>query len=105
MVADRTVAEVVETLTAAGVPVGPVYSIPQLMQDEHIRSREMIVELEYPDTGKVPVPGLAVKLSQYAWSHGPARSGSWVSTISRFMVSCSATAANSWQSFKRAGVI
>lgn len=63
-VADRTVAEVVETLTAAGVPVGPVYSIPQVMQDEHIRSREMIVELEYPDVGKVPLPGLAVKLSQ-----------------------------------------
>lgn len=63
-VAERTVEEVVETLTAAGIPVGPVYSIPQVMQDEHIRSRKMIVELEYPDTGKVPVPGLAVKLSR-----------------------------------------
>ncbi len=63
-VATKTVAEVVQALTSAGVPVGPVYSIPQVLQDEHIRAREMIVELEYPEVGKVPLPGLALKLSE-----------------------------------------
>lgn len=63
-VSDKTVAEVVEALTAAGIPVGPVYSIPQVLADEHIRAREMVVEMEYPQAGKVPLPGLAVKLSE-----------------------------------------
>ncbi|MEW5912490.1 MAG: CoA transferase [Thermodesulfobacteriota bacterium] len=63
-IATRTVSEVVETFAAAGIPAGPVYSIPQVLQDEHIRQREMIVELDYPQVGKVPLPGLAVKLSR-----------------------------------------
>ena len=61
---DRTVDEVVSAMNRAGIPAGPVYSIPQVLKDVHIRGREMLVEMEYPEVGKFIVPGLALKLSE-----------------------------------------
>ena len=60
---DRTVDEVVLAMNSAGIPAGPVYSIPEALKDAQIREREMLVEMEYPEIGKFIVPGLALKLS------------------------------------------
>lgn len=51
-----------ETLTAAGVPCGPIYDMEQVWNDPHIASREMKVDLEHPTAGTVPNIGLAAKL-------------------------------------------
>ena len=47
--ADRTRVEVVDTLNAAGVPTGPVYSTADVFADEHFRRRGMLVEVDDPD--------------------------------------------------------
>jgi crotonobetainyl-CoA:carnitine CoA-transferase CaiB-like acyl-CoA transferase len=61
--APRKVAEVVLLMERAGVPCGPVQSIPQIIVDPQVKARQMIVELEHPVMGKIPVPGVVVKMS------------------------------------------
>jgi crotonobetainyl-CoA:carnitine CoA-transferase CaiB-like acyl-CoA transferase len=55
-VEQRTVAEAVEILQAHRVPAGPILSLPELLQDEHLTAREMLVDLAHPHHG--PVPGV-----------------------------------------------
>lgn len=61
---DKTVAEVVAILDKASLPCGPVNDIPASIQVPQVAAREMLVELDYPGTGKVPVPGVEIKLSR-----------------------------------------
>lgn len=49
--AGKTRAEVVDTLNAAGVPVGPVYTARDVFADDHFRQRDMLVEIDDPDVG------------------------------------------------------
>ncbi|MFQ5860098.1 MAG: CaiB/BaiF CoA transferase family protein [Dehalococcoidia bacterium] len=63
-VADRSVAQVVETLRQAHIPVGPVQTVTEVMADPQIRAREMLVELEQPGVGTVLAPGIPMKLSK-----------------------------------------
>ncbi len=60
----RTVAEVVKRFNEAGVPCGPVNTIPEVAADPHIRVREMLVEVEHPGIGKVPLIGIPIKFSK-----------------------------------------
>jgi len=62
-VAQRTVAEVVDTLHAAGVPCEPVSTVYQLLDDPQVKAREMIVYAEHPVLGRIPLPGIPIKLS------------------------------------------
>ena len=59
----RTIAEWIETLEAAGLPCAPINTIDRIVNDPHIKAREMIVELEHPVAGKLKVPGVPVKMS------------------------------------------
>jgi len=61
---DKTVEEVVKQFNEAGIPCGPVNTIPQVAADRHIRTREMLVEVEHPGIGKVPLIGMPVKFSK-----------------------------------------
>ena len=49
--ATRTRDEAVETLNAAGVPVGPVYNADDVARDPHIMARGMIMPIADPDVG------------------------------------------------------
>ena len=49
--ADKTRAEVVDTLNAAGVPAGPVYSARDVFSDAHFRQRKMLMEIDDPEVG------------------------------------------------------
>jgi formyl-CoA transferase len=53
----------VEKLTGAGVPCGPLYDIPQVFQDEHIKSRGVRVELDHPRAGSVSILANPARLS------------------------------------------
>ncbi len=64
--AEKTVDEVVNQFTEAGVPCGRVNTIPEVAADPHIRAREMLVEVEHPGVGKVPLLGIPIKLSKTA---------------------------------------
>jgi CoA:oxalate CoA-transferase len=65
-VAQRTVAEVMDTLGPAGanVPCAPVMAVDALLSDPHLRAREMVVELVHGKLGSVPLPGIPFKLSE-----------------------------------------
>lgn len=62
----RTSAEWTALLRPAGVPVGPIQTIDQLMQDPHVLARDMLVELTHPVAGTVKVPGTPLKFSETA---------------------------------------
>ncbi len=54
-VGQRTVNEAVEYLQKSGVPAGPILSPRELMDDEHLAARDMVIPLEHPLHG--PIPG------------------------------------------------
>lgn len=49
--ADKSRAEVVDTLNAAGVPTGPIYTAKDIFEDDHFRKREMLIEVDDPEVG------------------------------------------------------
>ncbi len=49
--ADKTRQEVVETLNAAGMPTGPVYTAKDVFADPHFRTRGMLVDIDDPEVG------------------------------------------------------
>ncbi len=62
--ADKTVREVVEYFNGLGVPCGEIRSIPDVVADPHVKARDMIVPVEHPGFGRVPLIGIPIKLSQ-----------------------------------------
>lgn len=48
----------------AGIPSGPIRNIPQILEDDHLRARGQIVEIEHPTAGKIPISGVTIKLSE-----------------------------------------
>lgn len=63
-VAERTAEELMKELDRADVPYGRVYSIPEMVEDPHIKARGMLDEVEHPGLGRYPVVGMAIKLSR-----------------------------------------
>jgi len=59
----RTRAAWIATLDAAGVPCGAVKSVAEVVADEQLRLREMIVEMRHPTVGPMRALGVPVKLS------------------------------------------
>lgn len=51
-------------LDEVSVPVGPIYGIKEIVEDEQYKAREMLQEIELPDGKKVLVPGVVPKLSE-----------------------------------------
>ena len=48
----------------AGIPAGPIYSVPEALADPHALARGMVQELEHPQAGRVKALGNPVKLSR-----------------------------------------
>jgi crotonobetainyl-CoA:carnitine CoA-transferase CaiB-like acyl-CoA transferase len=67
--------QILRILGEADVPVGAIYSVTDIVQDEQYRAREMIVEGEIEGIGPVKMPGLVPKLSatpgEVEWYGGP----------------------------------
>ena len=53
----------IKALNEAKVPCGPINTFSQALSDEQVLHRNMVVEVEHPDGGKVKMPGNPVKLS------------------------------------------
>jgi crotonobetainyl-CoA:carnitine CoA-transferase CaiB-like acyl-CoA transferase len=62
--AARPVAAWVETLNAAGVACGPIYTLDQVFADPQVRGLGLVHEQEHPAYGQVKVLGLPVALSR-----------------------------------------
>ena len=53
-----------ELLDKHGIPSGPIYSYDQTLSDEHILSREMILDYEHPVAGAMKTLGFPAKFSE-----------------------------------------
>ena len=76
--ADKTRLEATDLLSKVGIAAGPVHTSPEIIADEHVAKRHMIVEMERTDGVADPVliPGNPVKLSAVA--EGPETRIPWV---------------------------
>jgi len=76
--ADKTKVEACDALAAIGVAAGPCYSDEEVVHDEHVAARNMLVELPRTDGVEQPVliPGNPVKLSDVA--EGPETRIPWL---------------------------
>lgn len=63
-VADRTADEVIAQLDKARVVVGRVNTVAEMMKDPRVKDREMIIQLDHPGLGKIPIPGVVPKFSE-----------------------------------------
>jgi formyl-CoA transferase len=62
--AGQTRAHWLEKCEAAGIPAGPINSVPEALADPHAVSRAMVQEYDYPGAGRVKALGNPVKLSR-----------------------------------------
>jgi len=59
----RSVTDWLERLRACEVPAGPVNHLDHAFAEPSVDEREMIVEYDHPDVGRVRLPGNPIKLS------------------------------------------
>ncbi len=62
---EKTTSEWIGILEGVGIPCGPVNNIEDIMNNEQIRERNMIVSVNYPDIGEVRAPGNPIKSGKY----------------------------------------
>ena len=62
--AQKTVGEWIELLTPLGVPCGPLYNIPQVFEDEHVKARGVQVRIPHPRAESVPALANPARLSR-----------------------------------------
>jgi crotonobetainyl-CoA:carnitine CoA-transferase CaiB-like acyl-CoA transferase len=76
--ATRTRREAAAELSAAGLTAGPCFTPPEVIADEHVAVRNMLVEVPRPDGADRPVlvPGNPVKMSRVA--EGPETAPPWL---------------------------
>lgn len=56
--------EIVGILNEAGVICGPIYTIADIFEDEHVRARGMLVEHDDPELGTFLGPGIVPRFSE-----------------------------------------
>ncbi|AXB42919.1 enoyl-CoA hydratase [Amycolatopsis albispora] len=61
---EHTTAELVETLTAAGVPCAPIADYTQVFTDDHLTQREFFWDAEHPAAGRVRQLGSPMRFSR-----------------------------------------
>lgn len=53
-----------KVLEENSIPAGPIYNVEDMVNDPHFQARNMIVELDVENLGKLKVPGIIPKLSK-----------------------------------------
>jgi len=56
-------AEAISRMSEAEIPVGPVNTLAEILEDPHIHAREMVKELTHPQYGPIRQLGLPIKMS------------------------------------------
>jgi CoA:oxalate CoA-transferase len=62
-VGQRSIAEVLAVLDGARIPCSAVNTVDETTHDPQVAARGMVVYLDYPGLGTLPIPGLPIKLS------------------------------------------
>jgi crotonobetainyl-CoA:carnitine CoA-transferase CaiB-like acyl-CoA transferase len=63
VISTMTRAETIARLDGVGIPAGPINTVGEILDDPHIRAREMVVELIDPENGPLRMLGIPIKLS------------------------------------------
>ena len=61
----RTASEWVDQLVAAGIPAGPSNFPDEILEDDHVKAREMIGEIDHPVIGVVRSVGNPIKMGEF----------------------------------------
>jgi crotonobetainyl-CoA:carnitine CoA-transferase CaiB-like acyl-CoA transferase len=61
---ENTVEDITKALEDAKVAAAPIFPIDQLLKDAHFLYRGMVVEVDHPLAGKIPVVGSLFKMSE-----------------------------------------
>ena len=61
--AQRTRGEALAAMQAGDTTVGPIYDIADAVADPHFQQREVIVEVEDPELGSLPMHNIVPRLS------------------------------------------
>ncbi|MEN2974967.1 MAG: CoA transferase [Candidatus Caldarchaeales archaeon] len=54
----------IERLERAGIPVAPILTVGQTLNDEHVEYRRMVLDIDHPRVGKMKMLGTPFKLSE-----------------------------------------
>ena len=60
----RTTAEIIDVLGKARVPCNKVNNIAEMMEHPQVKAREMLVDMDYPGIGSLPLSGVTIKMSE-----------------------------------------
>jgi CoA:oxalate CoA-transferase len=60
----KTVDEVIEEFERIRVAASQVNNVAEVMEDPNIRTREMILDIDHPNLGKIPIPGVVPRFSE-----------------------------------------
>jgi glutaryl-CoA transferase len=60
----RPKAEWISQLEAAGVPCGPIHTLAEVFAHPQVEARQMRIELDHPQAGRVPLVGNPMKFSR-----------------------------------------
>src|SRR5690349_18266588 len=64
VVSQMSRAEVITAMSEVGIPVGPINSVGEALEDPQIQARKMVEELVHPEYGPLRVLGVPFKLSE-----------------------------------------
>lgn len=59
----RTSGEWLSALDAAGIPCGPIHTLDQVFTMPQVEARDMLIEMDHPAIGKLPLVGSPLKFS------------------------------------------
>jgi crotonobetainyl-CoA:carnitine CoA-transferase CaiB-like acyl-CoA transferase len=60
----RRADEWLSALEAAGIPCGPINTLDKVFAEPQVAAREMLVRMEHPTSGELPLVGSPLKLSR-----------------------------------------
>jgi crotonobetainyl-CoA:carnitine CoA-transferase CaiB-like acyl-CoA transferase len=63
-IASTNAEEALRELDAADIIAGMVYDPATILVDPHMRARESVIEVEHPELGSIPMPGIVPKLEK-----------------------------------------
>lgn len=63
MVAEMTRDEAINYFVKYGLPVAPVYDLHDVVDDPHVKARNMIIEINHPKAGKIRTINFPIKFS------------------------------------------
>ncbi|SHI54268.1 CoA:oxalate CoA-transferase [Dethiosulfatibacter aminovorans DSM 17477] len=62
VISGRSTQDWYESLTEGGVPCGPINDVGMVIEDEHVKARNMIQSVSHPVAGEVKIPGIPIKV-------------------------------------------